>query len=77
MELASLERYPPSSAQKVTRDRSQRKLWISQTALLEDEDKDFNHMPAMLSSYQELAGCLLWVARCTRPDSSYAASYLS
>jgi len=82
---------------KVTRDRSQRKLWISQNTYIDSlvkrfpgfstarnaplpkklEDEDFNHMPATLSTYQELAGCILWVASCTHRDISYAASYLS
>ena len=40
------------------------------------EEADFE-TPAVLSTYQELVGCLLWIAGCTRPDVSYAASYLS
>ena len=40
-------------------------------------DEDDFETPAVLSTYQELVGCLLWLAGCTRPDVSYAASYLS
>ena len=32
---------------------------------------------AELTPYQELVGCLLWLAGCTRPDIMFAASYLS
>ena len=40
------------------------------------EEGDFES-PAVLSDYQELVGCLQWLAGCSRPDVSYAASYLS
>ena len=30
-----------------------------------------------LSPYQEIIGCLQWLAGCTRPDISYAASFLA
>lgn len=40
------------------------------------EDEDFE-TPAVISPYQELVGCLLWLSGCTRPDVSFAASYLS
>ena len=33
--------------------------------------------PTPLSPYQELIGCLQWIATCTRPDISFAASYLA
>ena len=34
-------------------------------------------VPAALTGYQELVGCLLWISGCTRPDVLYPASYLS
>jgi hypothetical protein len=33
--------------------------------------------PAELTPYQEIVGCLQWIAGCTRPDISFAASYLA
>ena len=30
-----------------------------------------------LSRFQEIVGCLQWIATCTRPDISFAASYLA
>ncbi len=33
--------------------------------------------PVALSPYQEIIGCLQWLAGCTRPDISYAASFLA
>ena len=83
---------------KVTRDRSNKVLWMTQTAYIDSLMERFPgysttiaknaplplrgttddvDQPAALSPYQELAGCLLWLAGFTRPDISYAASYLS
>lgn len=40
-------------------------------------DRAFSQISApKVSSYQELVGCLMWIADCTRPDISYTASYL-
>jgi hypothetical protein len=33
--------------------------------------------PTPLTPYQEIIGCLQWLAGCTRPDISFAASYLA
>jgi hypothetical protein len=33
--------------------------------------------PIPLTPYQEIVGCLQWVAGCTRPDISFAASFLA
>jgi hypothetical protein len=36
-----------------------------------------NSEPIPLTPYQEIIGCLQWLAGCTRPDISFAASYLA
>jgi hypothetical protein len=40
--------------------------------IAEDDSK-----PTPLTPYQEIIGCLQWLAGCTRPDISFAASYLA
>ena len=82
---------------KITRDRMNRKIWITQPAyinrLLERFPKHANYRnwaaplprttmeengnPTPLSPYQEIIGCLQWLAGCTRPDISYSASFLA
>jgi hypothetical protein len=42
----------------------------------EDEGRD-GISPIPLTPYQEIVGCLQWVAGCTRPDVSFAASFLA
>ena len=85
---------------KVTRDRKQRKIWLTQTAYI---DKLLDRFPdsskstkprgtpmngrqvdeaqpshrAALTAYQEVVGCLQWIATCTRPDISFTSSYLA
>jgi transposase InsO family protein len=59
-----LERFP---------EHSKYRNWaapIGQTAIVNDE-------PAALTPYQEIVGCLQWLAGCTRPDISYTASMLA
>jgi hypothetical protein len=81
---------------KVTRDRSTRRIWITQPAYIDRLLERFpshtnyrnwaapisrtpidNDTPAELTPYQEIVGCLQWLAGCTRPDVSYAASLLA
>ena len=81
---------------KVTRDRTHRKLWLSQPAYIDKVAERFptnkrlrvTPLPTTLdpmddvlmegrTPYQEVVGCLQWIAGCTRPDISYAASYLA
>ena len=81
---------------KVTRNRSERKIWITQPAYVDQLLERFpNHTnyrnwaapitkttgiddtPAALTPYQEIVGCLQWLAGCTRPDISYTASLLA
>jgi hypothetical protein len=38
---------------------------------------DDHSEPTPLTPYQEIIGCLQWLAGCTRPDISFAASYLA
>jgi hypothetical protein len=40
--------------------------------IAEDDSK-----PTPLTPYQEIIGCPQWLAGCTRPDISFAASYLA
>jgi transposase InsO family protein len=81
---------------KVTRNRRERKIWITQPAYVDQLLERFpNHTsyrnwaapitkttgiddtPAALTPYQEIVGCLQWLASCTRPDISYTASLLA
>ncbi|KAK4685970.1 putative transposase, partial [Tremellales sp. Uapishka_1] len=84
---------------KVTRKRSERKIWLTQPAYIEkmvdrfpmkisprtvstplgtDHQKTKDDDEATpLTAYQEMIGCLQWIATCTRPDISFAASFLA
>lgn len=40
------------------------------------QDDPTNNTPVPIQPYQEVAGCLMWIAGSTRPDIAYAAGYL-
>jgi hypothetical protein len=64
-----VERFPGRQPKKTP-------LPITKGRQAEDEGRD-GISPIPLTPYQEIVGCLQWVAGCTRPDISFAASFLA
>jgi hypothetical protein len=64
-----VERFPGRQPKKTP-------LPITKGRQAEDESRDgISSIPP--TPYQEIVGCLQWVAGCTRPDVSFAASFLA